>query len=77
MRLPARWAPFLTGFFMSLFMVFIITAVLNLMSGHPSFADWVHSFVRVWPIAFVAVIVVMPLVRRVVLALTQPPLQER
>lgn len=77
MRLPARWAPLLMAFFMSLFMVIIITAVLSLMSEHPSFDDWLRSFLRVWPIAFFAVLVVLPMVRRLVLWLIEPSRERR
>ena len=58
---------------MSLFMVLIITAALNLMSGHASLADFARSFLRVWPIAFVAVLGVLPVVRWLVRRLTRLP----
>ena len=73
MRLTASWAPLLMAVLVSLLMVLIITAVLNLTSGHPSVADWLRAFVRVWPIAFVALLAVLPLVRRLLAAMTQPP----
>ena len=72
MRLSVRWAPLLTAILMSFFMVMIITAALSLIGEHPSLADWMHSFVRVWPVAFAAVLAVLPLVRRLVAAMTQP-----
>ena len=73
MRLAARWAPLLMAVLVSMLMVLIITAALNLMSGHPSAAEWLRAFVRVWPIAFVALLAVLPLVRRLVAAMIQPP----
>jgi cadmium resistance protein CadD (predicted permease) len=73
MRLAASWAPLLMAVLISLLMVLIITAALSLMSGYPSVADWLRAFVRVWPIAFVALLAVLPLVRRVVAAMIQPP----
>lgn len=72
MRLSARWAPLVTAFLMSSFMVAIITAVLNLMSERVSVNGWLISFFRVWPIAFVAVLAVLPLVKRLVAAVTEP-----
>jgi hypothetical protein len=73
MRLAASWAPLLMAVLVSLLMVLIITAALSLMSGHPSVANWLRAFVRVWPIAFVALFAVLPLVRRLVAAMIQPP----
>ncbi len=73
LRLPACWAPLLTAALMSMFMVLIITAALNLLSGNASPADFARSFLRVWPIAFVAVLGVLPLVRWLVGLLTQHP----
>jgi hypothetical protein len=73
MRLAASWAPLLMALLVSFLMALIITAALELMSGHPSLADWLSNFVRVWPIAFIALFAVLPLARRLVAALTQPP----
>jgi hypothetical protein len=73
MRLAASWAPLLMAFLVSFLMVLTITGALDLMSGHPSLADWLSDFVRVWPIAFIALFAVLPLARRLVATLTQPP----
>ena len=72
MRLAARWAPLVTAVLMSFFMVAIITAALNLMSERVSVNDWLFSFFRAWPIAFAAVLAVIPLVKRLVAAVTEP-----
>lgn len=69
MRIPARFAPLLFGALLSMIMVAVVTAfVLATSQGlHPGFfAQWSKSCMTTWPIAFVTVTIVAPLVRRVV-----------
>lgn len=69
MRIPARFAPVLFGALLSAIMVAIVSAfVLATTRGFsPGFAaQWLRSCATTWPVAFVAVTLVAPWVRRVV-----------
>lgn len=73
MRIPARFAPILFGALLSVIMVAIVSAfVLAITQGfHPGLpAQWLRSFTTTWPVAFVAVTLVAPWVRKVVARLT-------
>jgi hypothetical protein len=73
MNIPARFAPILFGALLSIIMVAIVSAfVLATSRGlHPGFgAQWLRSCMTTWPVAFVAVTLVAPWVRRVVGRLT-------
>jgi len=73
MRLPARYAPLLFGALLSAIMVALVSAfvLLTTHGATPDFAlRWARSCATTWPVAFVAVTLVAPLVRRVVARLT-------
>lgn len=73
MRIPARFAPILFGALLSMVMVAIVSAfVLATSQGlHAGFAaQWAKSCMTTWPMAFVTVTLVAPLVRRTVAKLT-------
>ena len=73
MRIPARFAPILFGALLSMTMVAVVSAfVLATSQGvHPGFlAQWTKSCLTTWPMAFVTVTLVAPLVRRTVAKLT-------
>lgn len=73
MRIPARFAPILFGALLSMIMVAVVSAfVLAINQGlHPGFlAQWSKSCITTWPMAFVTVTIVAPLVRRVVAKMT-------
>ena len=73
MRIPTRFAPILFGALLSIIMVALVSAfVLATTRGlHAGFlAQWLESCVTTWPVAFVAVTLVAPWVRRVVGRLT-------
>ena len=73
MRIPPRLAPILFGALLSVIMVAIVSAfVLATTQGiHSGFrAQWFRSCVTTWPVAFAAVTLVAPWVRRVVGHLT-------
>ena len=73
MRIPARFAPILFGALLSMIMVAVVSAfVLATSQGvHPGFlAQWMKSCMTTWPMAFVTVTLVAPLVRRTVAKLT-------
>lgn len=69
MQVPARFAPILFGGLLSAIMVAIVSAfVLATTQGIQGgfVAQWVSSCLKTWPVAFVAVTLVAPWVRRVV-----------
>lgn len=73
MRVPTRFAPILFGALLSIIMVALVSAfVLATSRGfHDGFLEqWLRSCVTTWPVAFVAVTLVAPWVRRVVGRLT-------
>lgn len=73
MRIPARFAPLLFGALLSIIMVAIVSAfVLATTRGlHAGFmAQWSRSCATTWPVAFVAVTLVAPWVRKVVARVT-------
>ena len=73
MRIPTRFAPILFGALLSMIMVAVVSAfVLATSQGvHPGFlAQWTKSCLTTWPMAFVTVTLVAPLVRRTVAKLT-------
>jgi hypothetical protein len=73
MRIPARFAPILFGAILSALMVALVSAfVLATTQGiHPGFlAKWLTSCATTWPVAFIAVTVLAPQVRKLVARLT-------
>jgi hypothetical protein len=73
MNIPTRFAPILFGALLSIVMVAIVSAfVLATSRGiHPGFiAQWLKSCMTTWPVAFVAVTLLAPWVRKVVGRLT-------
>lgn len=69
MRLPARFAPILFSALLSAIMVCIVSAFVLISSQgiHPALpAQWLRSCLTTWPIAFPAVAIVAPWVRRIV-----------
>ena len=73
MRIPVRFAPIVFGALLSAIMVAIVSAfVLVTTQGlHPGFAmQWLKSCATTWPVAFVAVTLIAPWVRRVVARIT-------
>lgn len=75
MRIPARFSPIVFGALLSVFMVSIVSAFV-LATSHgvgPGFAAlWIRSCATTWPVAFVAVTLVAPWVRKVVARVTAP-----
>ena len=73
MKIAARYAPIAFGALLSAIMVALVSAfVLATSRGiHAGFlAQWLRSCATTWPVAFVAVTLVAPWVRRVVGRLT-------
>jgi hypothetical protein len=76
MRIPARFSPIVFGALLSMIMVAVVSAfVLAMNQGvHPGFlAQWAKSCMTIWPMAFVTVTIVAPLVRKVVAKVTVHP----
>jgi hypothetical protein len=73
--IPARFAPIAFGFFLSMFMSAVISGVSTISAVGLS-ADlpgvWFTAWSSSWIIAFPAVLVVAPFVRRFVGRLTKP-----
>jgi hypothetical protein len=73
MKIPARYAPVLFGAILSALMVTIVSAfVIATTQGlHPGFlGQWAKSCATTWPVAFVSVTLIAPVVRRVVARIT-------
>ena len=73
MKLPARYAPILFGALLSAIMVAIVSAfvILTTQGVTPGFAaQWMRSCATTWPVAFVAVTLIAPQVRKVVARVT-------
>lgn len=73
MRIPARFSPVLFGALLSVIMVAIVSGfVLAMNQGlHQGFTtQWLRSCATTWPVAFAAVTLVAPWVRRVVARVT-------
>ena len=74
MRLPARFAPILFAALLSAIMVAIVSAfvIATTQGVHAGFVgQWSKGCLTTWPVAFVAVTLVAPLVRRLVGRLTR------
>jgi hypothetical protein len=75
MKIPARFAPVVFGALLSAIMVALVSAfVLATSRGiHAGFLlQWARSCATTWPVAFVAVTLVAPWVRKVVGRVTMP-----
>jgi hypothetical protein len=76
MRLPARFAPILFGLLLSGLMSCVVSgiATVRAIGLPPNFlAMWMSSWSFSWAVAFPSVLVVAPIVRRLVAAMTEPP----
>ena len=73
MRIPARFAPILFGALLSMIMCSLVSAfVIALNQGfHPGYlTQWWKSCLTTWPVAFIAVTLLAPHVRKVVARVT-------
>jgi len=74
--IPARFAPLLSGFLMSLMMSSIVSGISTLRisgAGEGFFFAWIAAWAYSWPVAFPVVLVVAPLVRRIVAKAVRKP----
>ena len=72
--IPPRFAPILFGFLLSGMMSFLVSGIstyLALGPGPGFMGNWIGSWLPSWAIAFPTVLVVVPLARRMVAALTR------
>jgi hypothetical protein len=73
MRIPARFAPILFGALLSAIMVTIVSAFVLVTSQglHAGFVQqWIRSCLTTWPVAFLSVTLLAPVVRRWVARIT-------
>lgn len=73
-KLPARWAPVVVPFLLSLFMTCLVSLIATLRSVGASLAFvqlWPGNWLLSWMVAFPVTLVVMPLVRRLSAALVE------
>lgn len=73
--IPARFAPIVFGFFLSMIMSLIISGVSMVTTawGQPDYlSNWVRAWLSSWVVAFPAVLVVAPIARRIVARLVRP-----
>jgi hypothetical protein len=74
MKIPQKYAGLLFAFVMSLLMAFLMSGVLTAVFvgvDGQFIAHWMNGFIHAWPIAFPAILVVAPLVRKIVATLTE------
>ena len=72
MQIPKKYTGLLFAFVMPLLMACLMSGVLTaVFAGFDNqfFANWFNDFVHAWPIAFPAILVITPLVRKIVDAL--------
>ncbi|MFM2389501.1 MAG: hypothetical protein RLZZ437_1056 [Pseudomonadota bacterium] len=72
--IPARFAPILFGFILSGLMSCVVSgiATFRALGAHEGFlADWAGSWAVSWAIAFPTVLIVAPITRNIVAALTR------
>lgn len=78
-KLPAGYATIVLPFVLSLLMTFVISGVSTLMSLGPTRAfvtTWPAAWALSWLVAFPTLIVLLPLVRRLVALVVEPPSQK-
>ncbi len=68
MKYHHRFAHLLFSLLMSMIVAFIVTGVLTAVNHglQDLFANWMHSFMIAWPIAFLSVLLISPQVHRLV-----------
>ncbi|MFZ5732286.1 MAG: DUF2798 domain-containing protein [Pseudomonadota bacterium] len=75
-RLPARYAAVLLPLVLSVIMTFVVSGISTLKVLGPNLkflAAWPVAWALSWIVAFPTVLVVLPLTRRIVAALVEPP----
>ena len=74
--IPPRFAPIMFGFLVSGMMSLIVSGIATLRAiGWDAGlgASWIHAWAISWAIAFPTILIVSPIVRRFVAAITKQP----
>lgn len=75
-KLPARYASIVMPLVLSIIMTFVVSAISTLKSLGPTPAfltTWPSAWALSWLVAFPTLLAVLPLVRRIVSLLVEPP----
>ncbi len=75
-KLPARYAGIVMPLVLSIIMTFVVSAISTLKSLGPTpafLATWPSAWALSWLVAFPTLLAVLPLVRRIVGLLVEPP----
>lgn len=75
-KLPARYAPIVMPFVLSILMTAVVSVISTLRSlgATPAFlATWPGAWALSWLVAFPTLLVVLPLVRRIVASVVEGP----
>lgn len=76
-KLPHRAIHIVMPLFLSIIMTFVITLISTLTGVGPSspvfFATWMKSWGFSWVVAFPTIVFVLPLVRKMVTHIVEPP----
>ena len=75
-KLPSRYAPVVMPFILSILMTFVVSAISTLKSLGPTpafLATWPTAWALSWLVAFPTLLVMLPLVRRIVALVVEPP----
>ena len=79
-KLPPRFASVVLPLILSVLMTFVVSAISTLKSLGPTpafLATWPAAWALSWIVAFPTLLVVLPLVRRIVSLVVEPPMQSR
>jgi hypothetical protein len=79
-KLPPRYASVVLPLILSVLMTFVVSAISTLKSLGPTpafLATWPAAWALSWIVAFPTLLVVLPLVRRIVTLVVEPPAQTR
>jgi len=79
-RLPPRCAAFVMPLILSVLMTFVVSAISTLKSLGPTpafFVTWPTAWALSWLVAFPTLLVVLPMKRRIVALVVEPPEQAR
>ena len=77
-RLPSRYAPVVMPLILSVLMTFVVSAISTLkrLGPTPTFlVTWPTAWALSWLVAFPTLLMVLPLVRRIVALVVEPPLR--
>lgn len=75
-KLPARYAAIVMPLVLSVLMTFVISGVSTLLSLGPTpafIATWPSAWAISWMVAFPTLLMVLPLVRKIVALVVEPP----